>query len=131
MVYEALEDYDLEKHGGNNNERLSLKFKARLKKFIAEQKWNEDKIQSILYESIIYYADGKNRAVNIELDGNDTVSTELLSVYDFEEAGADDNTLSFTDLDGVEIFITIKNISMMEFPLLQVENAVADIFKEI
>ena len=131
VVYEALEDYDLEGHGGDNDERLSSKFKARLKKFIAEQKLDENKIQSMLYESTIYYADGKNRVVNIDFDGNDTVSTELLSVYDYEDIEPDDNTLSFTDFDGMEIFITIKNISMMELPLLQVENAVANIFKEV
>lgn len=126
-VYEALEDYIMPGVFEDESEKLSSAFKEYLDYFTREKEWSEEDIYDVLNLTSIYYEDGKIRNVDIDFEyGYENVSEEIMNAYEFGDSDFFDDILFFTDLEGAEILINVKNISMMELPFLKVEKAIMD-----
>ena len=74
-------------------------------------------------DSIIYYADGRESIVRLDFR-NDTVSKQIELVYGYGIDKMEHNFLYYTDgKDGSEVFVNIRNVSMIDVPRGQVEDA--------
>ncbi len=124
VIYDALEDYIYCEEIGEDNGTLSLKFKEILDGLVRERGWTEDDLYDMTALSNIYYIDGEIRPVNIEFEQEETISSEISCVYDFGELADVENVLYCEDINGTEILINMKNVSMLELPLLKVEKAI-------
>lgn len=94
--------------------------------------WSEDDIYEVLNQSVVYYRDGEKRFVDIEFDySSENISEEILNAYEFGDSEFAENILFFSDLAGAEIFLNVKNISMIELPFLNVETAIINVDKEL
>ena len=131
VVYEALEDYIYDDADKIGDENLSVKFKEFLKKLIIQKHGDENAIFDLVDNSTIYYADGKTRMVYIQFDKDDSISAEISCVYTFEDMDRTEHMLFFTAEDEVVNFLNIEHISMLELPLLKVEESVADSYREM
>ena len=133
VVYDVLDEYLWGNFDENDedDERLSSRFKAFLKKFIAEKEWSDDDIFDMLNTSTIYYADGKNRWANIIFGQDESISMAVYEAYEFQNIEESENMLFFTDSDGIETILNKRNISMLEIPLLKIEKAVEEMHKEL
>lgn len=118
VMYEALSDYAYEQ------ENLSFQLCETIKKWITEKGWSQDDIDEIIGCSQIYYVDGENRQIKIDFMQDKTIVDEVYSIYGFEDSEFAEDILSAVDYGGGERIFNMKNIAMMELPLLLVEEAI-------
>lgn len=131
VVFEALEDYVWFNGEKYDNDIFSQRLVDYLDKFVESYRLTEDDTFYMLNQSIIYYSDGKKRMAMIDFDDDESVSTEISGIYNFGDSQFSENVLFFTDIDGSEIFINMKNVSMLELPLLKVEEAICNEWDKI
>lgn len=131
VVFEALEDYVWFNGEKYDNDIFSRRLVDYLDKFVESYRLTEDDTFYMLNQSIIYYSDGKKRMAMIDFDDDESVSTEISGIYNFGDSQFSENVLFFTDIDGSEIFINMKNVSMLELPLLKVEEAICNEWDKI
>lgn len=124
VIYDAIEDYIYCEEIGEDNSMLSSKFKKILDELVQDRGWTEEDLYDMTTLSNIYYIDGKIRTVDIEFGKDETISPEISCVYDFGESADAENVLYCEDINGAEILINMKNVSMLELPLLKVEKAI-------
>lgn len=128
VIYDALEDYlYCEDDEIGMDGILSSKLKAFLEGLVENKGWSEEDIYEMTALSNIYYIDGKIRTVNIDFGQGETISDEISCIYDFGEAAVSGNVLYCDDVNGAELLINMKNVSMLELPLLKLENAIQNI----
>lgn len=125
VVYEALEDYLLFLWEDEECQ-FSNKMKNCLENIIEDKKWSEEDIRQILAETCIYYASGRKETVYIDFRNRESLSSSIIEIYDFEETEDSKDILFFTEENSVEHIINMKKVSMIELPLLQVENAICE-----
>lgn len=129
VVYEALEDYWCE--DDENEELLSSGLRQIVKNFLEKNELDEDLAGKELKLSQIYYTDGYIRTVSIDFDQPENISDEIYIMYVFEDSEFADDFLFCQDTAGTEIFLNMKNISMLELPLLKVEEAICEQMDEM
>lgn len=127
VVYEALEDYI---YDDTDEEFLSKKLKMYLKEFMEKKKLSEDDVYSLVSDSYIYYTDGKVRPINIDFSQRESITEEIEMAYLYEESEFVDNVLYCTDTGEAEVIFNMRNVAMMELPLLKVENKISDTRRE-
>lgn len=119
VLYEALEDYCNE-----DVELISDKMKKVLDCYVNKRGKTKDELYYMLKTSVIYYASGKERWAQIEFD-DDTISETVEEVYGYEMSDVEEKFFFYSDdTDGSENFVNMKKISMIELPLLKVEEAI-------
>lgn len=128
VIYEAMEDYydDM----AVENELLSPGLYKIIDKLVEEKKWSEDKIYEFMNLSKVYYTDEEVRYVNIDFLQNSTIPEEIYNIYTFEEAEFAEEILYGIDNESGERVFNMKNIAMMELPLLRVEGAISELMKD-
>ena len=125
VVYDALDDYQACCYGTKISEDvLSPVFQSTLCSLCQYKGWSECEIDGLINSSTIYFSDGKSRHTDIDFEYEETITDEISSIYNFGEAGVTGNVLSYCDLSGAEIMLNMRNISLMELPLLKVENTI-------
>ena len=60
----------------------------------------------------------------INPDDSETFTYAVRSAYEFGELQQDDLIVRFFDSDGIEVILNLNNISMIEAPLLAIENII-------
>lgn len=129
VVYDAIEDYVVMGQSCIEEELLSENFMCYLDNLMKQYNWTESEMQEMVDGTIVYYNDGIIRNINVDFEsGVETLSGEISIIYDFEDAEVDDSIIVVTDYQGCEIVINLKNVSMIETPLRQVENAIYNNF---
>lgn len=128
VVYEILSDYGWEAADNENDETsdfLSSRCRSWIQQLVDCKDWDEEDIFSLVELSQIYHADGEIQPVWIDFDcGNEDVSSRIELVYGFNLNDIEERFLSFTDINESTIFLNIERISMLELPLLKVEEAI-------
>ena len=81
--------------------------------------------------SMIYYLDGCVRPVSIDFKYNESISGEIYNTYVYEDTEFADDILFCQDIAGTQIIFNMKNVSMLELPLLSVEEAIREYENEI
>ena len=69
--------------------------------------------------------------MEIDFDSMETVSSEVSRILDFGDSIAAEKILHFDTMDGVEIILNMKNISLLVLPLLKVEDAICSCWEEL
>ena len=123
VIYEALEDYIFDEM---DQESMSEKLKQCLKDFMEKHSLSGEEIEDLVECSRIYYADGSIRHINIDFQQEESISEEIETVYLYEETEYLEKNLYCTDIGGAEVLLNMKNIAMMELPLLKVENKICE-----
>lgn len=129
VVYEALEDYMYGDCMSNN--KISKKLKMVLDKYIEINKWTEEDILDILNASIVYYNDGNKRNLYIDFTIDDSVSNGIMGIYNFETSDFLDNIMIINEIYGYDTLLNLKNVSMLEVPLLKLEDRINELQKEM
>lgn len=123
VVYEALEDYIL----NDDNvweECVSDNLKKFLDKFIKSEKLTYDEIFHLLNYSTIHYNDGNKRSLYIDFVEDESISTEIVDIYAFETSEFLEQYILINEINGYDILLNLNNISMLDLPLLKLENRI-------
>lgn len=131
VIYEALEDYFLMGDFDELSADISPKFRAVLGHLINEMQWTEEDIIPILKDITIHFKAQKSLSVISNLDMAQTLLTAIQIIFDFGELDSDYNMVYFKDANDVEIIVNLNNISMIELPLLAVEDAICHNLEEM
>lgn len=131
VVFETIENYFYFTDSEGNQDTYSSRFQNYLDKIVEAKGWTEDTIYEITELSTIYYADGKKGYTTINFDRDESISSKISAIYEFGESVGEDNILYFEDLNGAEKLLNMRNISMLEFPLIKVEKAIRKLFEDI
>ncbi len=125
VLYEALEDYLEHCYGEEIPDHvLSPKFQDILHRFCKDKGWSAETIHALIYGAIIYFRDGKDRYTEINFYEEETISDEVANIYNFDEPERLESTLCYCDSGGAEIMLNMRNISLLELPLLKIEDAI-------
>ncbi len=130
VIYEAIEDYIIS--GTNDINHISLKMQNYINNIISTYNWDEDTIYEMINSANIYYKNSHKHKITINLDDFETLTSFIETAYIFSDSI--DYTESFIFLHGIayeDIFININNISMIELPLLKIENKILESFNEL
>ena len=125
----TLSDFDADTPSGKNwDEHVScgeiplVVYEALVRK----NGWTEEDIFYLLNTSVFYYLDGRKKSTIIDFyqDSDDIIETiEMVYGYDFTDI--EQNFMFYIDAhDETENFVNLKGISMMELPLLKVEEEI-------
>ena len=101
---------------------MSPAFKNDIKNFIEENSLTEEKIFDLTAKMTVRFSDGKDIKYYPDYISNDSLFEEIRSIYLYGDE-ENEKYVGFTD-DEVEIMINTDNISMIELPLLKVEEAI-------
>lgn len=133
VLYEALKDYmyykDLDQAPPTNI--ISHNLCVCLDKFIKSKKSNIDVTEFFADTITIYYPDGKIEENDIDFDSQENISEEISSIYDFGETSLDEQYLFYQDYNGTEIFLNADIFSILELPLIGVEDKICSVLDEM
>lgn len=128
VVYEALEDYLYSVGDSMEEELLSKGFVDYLERLTVHRRWSEDTMATMLNTSEIYYTDGMIRPLNIDFGlGVENLSGEIEYIYDFQNTEFADDIICVTEETGNIITFNVKNISMIQMPLVPLEDAIVKV----
>lgn len=129
VVYEVLEDYLSD---DMSDENTSPKMQEIIKSIIKNNNLSEAVISKFVNESVIHFIDDKKRYSTIDFASDQSISSIITEIYDFNELFTDEKRIYYTEFyDKAEIILNIKQISMIEVPLIEVENAIIKDFEEL
>ena len=120
VIYEVLDDMDYE--NDVPEDLMSPAFKNDIKNYIEENSLTEEKIFDLTAKMTVRFSDGKDIKYYPDYISNDSLFEEIRSIYLYGDE-ENEKYVGFTD-DEVEIMINTDNISMIELPLLKVEEAI-------
>lgn len=124
IVYEALEDYGQETL--YNDIENSAKLQEYLTEYIRKNKWTEEDIFRLLNTSSFYYLDGRKQSIIIDyFQEADSIIETIEMVYGYGFTDIEQNFMFYIDAhDETQNFVNLKGISMIELPLLKVEEEI-------
>lgn len=129
VVYEVLEDYLSD---DMSDENTSPKMQEIIKSIIKNKNLSEAVISKFVNESVIHFIDNRKRYSTIDFASDQSISSIITEIYDFNELFTDEKRIYYTEFyDKAEIILNIKQISMIEVPLIEVENAIIKDFEEL
>lgn len=126
VIYESLEDYIY----NEGDSGFSESFCNCMDRIIEAKEWSEDDIYELTQKSIFYYKDGTVRYSDVDFEEDENISDEVSLLYGFEEKELSGKILFYSDINGAEYFINMSNISMIELPLLKVEEKICKVLDE-
>ncbi|MCD8130047.1 MAG: helix-turn-helix domain-containing protein [Lachnospiraceae bacterium] len=130
-AYEALEDYYFQEDPEQQKDILSPLCVSFLNELTKKYGWSDDAVSELLHTTIIHYNDGKTREVCVDFGQSENLVSEIQTTYDFCDSDLYDDILSFVDMDDFESILNMKNISLLELPFVDLENAICQSFAEI
>lgn len=130
VIYEALEDYWYYMGQCIPFDILSSNFQTILQNYITSKELSEDAIYQLTNQSVIYYKDNKTRQVCIDFDFSENISDEIFNVFTFTDSEVFENTLFFTDDREIKTILNLRNIALLEIPLLKLEKTLFETLEE-
>lgn len=127
VIYEALNDFiDIDPEINSNVEdtAMSSRFLKLIKELVSKEQWTTDDILWLLNGITVYFNNSKCISTMINSDDSETFTCAIQSAYEFGELQQDDLIVRFFDSDGMEVILNLNNISMIEAPLLAIENII-------
>lgn len=126
VIYEALDDFlgdEVETEA--ETEQMSAAFKEVMERIAAEEGWDEESVIKN-QQTIVWFRDGKKSHTNMILDGESSLLSEINTLYELEDDQFSEDYLEYTEDCGAEIIINMNEVSLVELPLVQVEEAIGD-----
>ena len=124
VVYEAMDDYFF------NQDNLSDKFIAYMDELVKSYGWTDTSSYRLLHTTTLYFNDGQIETDQIEFGDYESL-TDLIA-FAYEDLFYDEypNVVYFSEIEDQEHILPLNNISMIECPLLKVEEAIFKTFEE-
>ena len=123
VVYESLGDFMSGE--GDDEEIVSKKFQKMLDNFVDEKKLSEEDMTEMTLTSVIHYKDGKTGYANIDFGFcYENISEDVRMMSMFEDYEYLNDILYFVSTEGAQHHLVADNVSMLEMPLLKLEDAV-------
>ena len=122
VIYEALEDF-LFDEAEAGVEQMSAAFREVMERIAAEEGWNKESVME-KQQTIVWYRDGKKSYTSMISDGDSSLISEIETLYEFEDDQFSEDYLEYDEECGAEIMINMKEVSLVELPLVQVEEAI-------
>ena len=126
VVYEALSDYVFEK----DEKKISKKLKKIIHNYMNVNKWLEEDIIDQINGITIFYNDGIVETDRLEMDNQDDILDLIFNAYIYGDDGYYDRAFSYTGEDQVQNRLLINQISMLQLPLIEIENNINDRYYE-
>ena len=126
VVYEALSDYLFEK----DEKKISKKLKKIIHNYMNVNKWLEEDIIDQINGITIFYNDGIVETDRLEMDNQDDILDLIFNAYIYGDDGYYDRAFSYTGEDQVQNRLLINQISMLQLPLIEIENNINDRYYE-
>lgn len=125
VLYEAMEDYAAYCEGEEvPDDVLSPFLRGILERFCKQKGCQPEELREVANDSVIRYRDGKSRHTWIDFDYSEMLTEEIANIYNFGEWEGAKNCLAYCDGNESEILLNMRNISLLELPLLEAEEAV-------
>ena len=126
VVYEALSDYLFEK----DEKKISKKLKKIIHNYMNVNKWLEEDIIDQINGITIFYNDGIVETDRLEMDNQDDILDLIFNAYIYGDDGYYDRAFSYSGEDQVQNRLLINQISMLQLPLIEIENNINDRYYE-
>lgn len=125
VVYESLRDYIDYSDSGEKvpEDVISQNLCEFLDSYVKKNEGTGD-ILSSEEAAVFYYAGGKIEQHHIDFDQEQSLSLEISLIYEFGDEASDERFLFFQDYDGTENFSNKDNVSIIELPLFNIEEAI-------
>lgn len=98
----------------------------KIQKIMQENDWEEEDILELVDRTFIHFKNG--RIIKLSPYSFKDLCLSFESNYDLED---DDSPIYITENTGAESFFQIRNISIIDAPLNQIEEAINEIYEEI
>lgn len=122
VFYEALEDYFLYQGNAYIDDVLSPSFQRWLACVLREKGWSEQEAYQWIHQSVIHFVEGKTSNLSIQFGERESLSTIVSCLYDLEEPL--EREVYFEEGNGAELIINMKQVTFLDLPLLEVEEAI-------
>lgn len=125
VVYEALDDYlHCSEYGEERDQGLMSERFMEIMKRIAEKKcWTADVIDE-MQQITLRYKDGMTTSTHFDSDRESSLVSEVERLYNFDNDEYTDNMLYYSDWNGMEIIVNMREIALIELPLVKTEDAI-------
>lgn len=129
VLFEALDDYlymdETEKY------LISPNLHDTLERLITYKHWTEADIIQLTEGITIYYKNSKTVNVISQLKAEQTLTDAVQTIYEVGELDCGNKIVYFEDDNGTEIITNLNNISMIELPLLAVEDIICQELEDL
>lgn len=127
VLYEALDDYfeyELEQQKPPSS-LISSKLNDYLKKIMEDgHGFEKDTYEGMIK---IYYSDGKEELGDIDIERSEELCENISLIYEFGKPVSEMDFLFYTDYNEAEMLLNLNAFSVVELPLLAVENVICEI----
>lgn len=122
VFYEALDDYFMYQEMGEEPPKdiISEKLKICLERFLEKQGADEANVRDEIH---LYCPNGKVKQREIWFGDNENISTNIFHIYAFGGDVVDEKFFYGEGYNGVEFFFNMETISVIEAPLVKLEEA--------
>jgi len=128
VIFEALDDYlryeDMDDE--RDSDEMSDRFYEVMKRVAEENGWDESTIYKM--DGItLHYRDGKVTHTDVDWYSDSSLVDDIETHCLFDDIDDDeDGMLAYEDSGNTIIFVNMKEIAMIELPLIRVENSICD-----
>ena len=125
VLYEALDDFILCEEDSSLGDRstMSDKFYNVMKRVAKEENWNAETVDQ-MKRIITHYRDGHEISAKADFFRESSLIAEISMLYGFGADMDSDDIVTFRDLGGAEISVNLNEVSMVELPLSDAEEAI-------
>ena len=125
VVYEALNEYEFDSQQRLcSSNVISSNLLRVMQETAKKEKWKKETISDLLSTVVLRFKDGKEFRTSVDFSGDESITREISTVYDYGKSSADKRVLFYQDLKGTRILINMNNITFIELPLLKTEDAI-------
>lgn len=122
VIYESLYDYLYMDEP--EEELISPNLQEILEEMTDQLQWDEGEIIQILKDITIHYKSAKTTHVTGRLGAEQSLIYAIETIFEFGDLDSENKIVYFCDSGEAEIIVNLNNISMIELPLLEVENVI-------
>lgn len=131
-LYEALEDYCFyDREELIQGEMISENMLNQIEQYADTYGYSEDDLLRLVNETIIYFNDGQTHNINFDVYCSNELVDEIAFGYDFGDDYDYTKVVSCSEMDGAEFLINMDKVAMIEFPFIELENAICKSRKEL
>ena len=126
VIYETLEDYFYD----CNDDNISPQLKKTLENIIACNNWDESTIGNLTDLVNVFFKDGKSRLIDLSFENSEDIACFVSDANEYGENEFIEKIIEYENIQGAEMFLNTRNISMLDLPLLKIENSILQMHKQ-
>lgn len=128
VFYETFWDYC---YGDRNNDEMSEKFIKCMAGILSEVGVDEESFANEIAAAKIYYSDGNVKNVDIDFRYDSDLVFAITEIYENSGNAYLDKFITYDVLEETERLLNTQNVSLLELPLMDVEDAIGRMYEEL